>query len=146
VPERCREWPGLAGVSGPLMDHRALRRRLCWGAVQAGTTAPLGDGEPGFLACALLQLLPDHRIRRFAGSFFFGPDRGLGDADVQVLTTIAPFRSKPKPRRASRTLVAPSRATSKLTTSPAGLRADCSLTQRWVTAGLASEELQHLWC
>ena len=53
-------------------------------------------------------------------------------------TTIAPFCSKPKPFRASSTVVAPSRATSKLTTSPAGLRADCSLTQRWVTAGLAS--------
>jgi hypothetical protein len=26
----------------------------------------LGDGEPGFLACALFRLFPDHCIRRLA--------------------------------------------------------------------------------
>jgi hypothetical protein len=42
----------------------------------------VGDGEPSFLARALFQLLPDHRVGRFAGGC---SNRGLRDTDVQVL-------------------------------------------------------------
>jgi hypothetical protein len=49
VPERCREWPGFAGVNGPLMAHRALRRRLCWRSAggddgTAAHTRPISRG------------------------------------------------------------------------------------------------------
>ena len=50
VPERCREWPGFAGVNGPLMAHRALRRRLVGRSVggddgAAAHTRPISRGD-----------------------------------------------------------------------------------------------------
>ena len=90
----------------------------------------VGDGEPSFLARALFQLLPDHRVGRFARGFLFGSNRGLGDTDVQVLDHDGARLLQAEASRASRMLVAPSRATSRLTTSPDGMRTDCSLTQR----------------